>query len=211
MTFGCARLGAVKTFFERYRPHPWHGLTVGPSVPDVVHAYIEITPFDTIKWEIDKESGYLKVDRPQLSASLPPTLYGFVPRTYCGPRIAMLAGTPRGDGDPLDICVISERPINRSDVLLCARPVGGLLMVDAGEADDKIIAVLERDPVWSDARDLTDLPAALVDRLRHYFLTYKFKPGTEEQPVAIERVYGRDAAVRVLQASVEDYAERFGA
>ncbi|MEZ4390795.1 MAG: inorganic pyrophosphatase [Polyangiales bacterium] len=200
----------MKTFFERYRPHPWHGLSVGPSAPDVVHAYIEITPFDTIKWEIDKESGYLKVDRPQLSASLPPTLYGFVPRTYCGDRVARLAGVERGDGDPLDICVISERPINRSDVLLCARPVGGLLMIDGGEADDKIIAVLDKDPVWSAARDLADLPPALVDRLRHYFVTYKLKPGSGEQPVDIARVYGRDDAARVLAASVEDYVERFG-
>lgn len=200
----------MKTFFERYRPHPWHGLSVGPSAPDVVHAYIEITPFDTIKWEIDKESGYLKVDRPQLSASLPPTLYGFVPRTYCGDRVAKLAGVERGDGDPLDICVISERPINRSDVLLCARPVGGLLMVDGGEADDKIIAVLDKDPVWSAARDLDDLPPALVDRLRHYFLTYKLKPGSGEQPVDIARVYGREDAAKVLAASVDDYLERFG-
>lgn len=200
----------MKTFFERYRPHPWHGLSVGPSAPDVVHAYIEITPFDTIKWEIDKESGYLKVDRPQLSASLPPTLYGFVPRTYCGDRVAKLASVERGDGDPLDICVISERPINRSDVLLCARPVGGLLMVDGGEADDKIIAVLDKDPVWSAARDLDDLPPALVDRLRHYFLTYKLKPGSGEQPVDIARVYGREDAAKVLAASVDDYLERFG-
>lgn len=200
----------MKTFFERYRPHPWHGLAVGPRAPEVVHAYIEITPFDTIKWEIDKETGYLKVDRPQLLASLPPTLYGFIPRTYCGPRIAQLAGAERGDGDPLDICVLSERPINRSDVLLSARPVGGLLMIDHGEADDKIIAVLDKDPVWSEARDLKDLPPALIDRLRHYFLTYKWRPGTSDPPVTIDRVYGADEAARVLAASVEDYNERFG-
>lgn len=200
----------MKTFFERYRPHPWHGLAVGPRAPEVVHAYIEITPFDTIKWEIDKETGYLKVDRPQLLASLPPTLYGFIPRTYCGPRIAQLAGAERGDGDPLDICVLSERPINRSDVLLSARPVGGLLMVDHGEADDKIIAVLDKDPVWSEARDLKDLPPALIDRLRHYFLTYKWRPGTSDPPVTIDKVYGADEAARVLAASVEDYNERFG-
>lgn len=199
----------MKTFFERYRPHPWHGLAVGPKVPEVVNAYIEITPFDTIKWEIDKESGYLKVDRPQLLASLPPTLYGFIPRTYCGERIAKLAGTERGDGDPLDICVLSERPINRSDVLLNARPVGGLVMIDNGEADDKIIAVLDKDPVWSEARDLVDLPSALIDRLRHYFLTYKWKPGTSEAPVKIDRVYGAADAARVIAASVEDYTERF--
>jgi inorganic pyrophosphatase len=202
---------AVRTFFERYRPHPWHGLPVGPAVPDVVNTYIEITPFDTVKWEIDKETGYLRVDRPQRWNSLPPTLYGFIPRTYCGPRVAAMAGTERGDGDPLDVCVISERPIDRSDVILRARPLGGLLMVDAGEADDKIIAVLDGDAVWGDAKDLGDLPRALVDRLRHYFLTYKLVPGSGEQPVDIAKVYGRAEAVKVLQASIDDYAERFGA
>lgn len=202
---------AVRSFFERYRPHPWHGLPVGPAVPDVVNTYIEITPFDTVKWEIDKETGYLRVDRPQRWNSLPPTLYGFIPRTYCGPRVAGLAGTERGDGDPLDVCVISERPIDRSDVILRARPLGGLLMVDAGEADDKIIAVLDGDAVWGDAKDLADLPRALVDRLRHYFLTYKLVPGSGEQPVDIAKVYGRAEAVKVLQASIDDYAERFGA
>lgn len=200
----------MKAFFERYRPHPWHGLPVGPRVPELIHAYIEITPFDTVKWEIDKETGYLRVDRPQASNSLPPTLYGFVPRTYCGAKIAQLAGTERGDGDPLDICVLSERPINRADILLHARPVGGLLMVDHGEADDKIIAVLDQDPVWGAARDVSDIPSALVDRLRHYFLTYKWKPGEKEPPVTIEQIYGAARAAEVLQASIDDYADRFG-
>lgn len=201
----------MKAFFERYRPHPWHGLPVGPQVPDLLNAYIEITPFDAVKWEIDKETGYLRVDRPQASNSLPPTLYGFVPRTYCGERVAKLAGTERGDGDPLDICVMSERPINRADILLHVRPIGGLLMVDGGEADDKIIAVLDQDPAWGAARDIGDVPRALVERIRHYFLTYKWKPDAEAPPVTIERIYGREDAVAVLSASMEDYAERFGA
>jgi inorganic pyrophosphatase len=201
----------MKAFFERYRPHPWHGLPVGPKAPELLHAYVEITPFDTVKWEIDKETGYLRVDRPQASNSLPPTLYGFVPRTYCGERIARLAGTERGDGDPLDICVLSERPINRADILLDARPVGGLLMDDHGEADDKIIAVLDQDPAWGNARDIGDVPTSLVDRLRHYFLTYKWKPDDAAPPVRIERVYGATEAHHVIAASVEDYAERFGA
>jgi inorganic pyrophosphatase len=183
---------------------------VGPAVPEVVNTYIEITPFDTVKWEIDKETGYLRVDRPQASNSLPPTLYGFVPRTFCGQRVAALAGTERGDGDPLDICVFSERPINRADVLLHARPVGGLLMVDRGEADDKIIAVLDHDPAWGEARELTDLPTALIDRLRHYFLTYKWRPGEGSEQVSIPRVYGAADAAKVLAASIADYDERFG-
>jgi inorganic pyrophosphatase len=201
----------VKAFFERYRPHPWHGLPSGPRVPELLNAYIEITPFDAVKWEIDKETGYLRVDRPQASNSLPPTLYGFVPRTYCGERVAKLAGTERGDGDPLDICVMSERPINRADILLHVRPIGGLLMVDGGEADDKIIAVLDQDPAWGAARDIGDVPRALVERLRHYFLTYKWKPDASSPPVVIETIYGVEQAVAVLNASIEDYNDRFGA
>lgn len=201
----------MKTFFERYRPHPWHGLPVGPNPPEVVSAYIEITPFDTVKFEIDKETGYLHVDRPQAFNSLPPTLYGFIPRTYCGEGVAALAGTERGDRDPLDVCVLSERPINRADILLRARPVGGLLMIDDGEADDKILAVLDEDPVWGGARDIAEIPASLVERLRHYFLTYKWKPGEKgDEQVSIDRVYGAETAAKVIEASVADYDGRFG-
>src|SRR5258708_1560539 len=131
--------------FYRFRPHPWHGLETGINAPRVVNAYIEITPFDSIKYEIDKATGYLRVDRPQRGSATPPTLYGFIPRTYCAARVAGIsaAGVTRADGDPLDICVISERAITRSEILLNARVVGGIEMVDDGEADDKIVAVLE--------------------------------------------------------------------
>jgi inorganic pyrophosphatase len=196
--------------FHRYRPHPWHGLSPGLAPPVRVRAYIEITPSSSVKYEVDKESGYLMVDRPQASNALPPCPYGFIPRTWCGPRIARLAGVEKGDGDPLDICVISERTIESSDILLNARVVGGLLMVDRGEADDKIIAVLDRDPVWSAVTDLEQLPKALVDRLRHYFLTYKLDPDGG-QPVTIDAVYGAERAQLVVTTAIEDYEEAFGA
>ena len=189
--------------FSAFRPHPWHGVDSGPDAPEVVTAYIEITPYSTVKYECDKGSGFLKVDRPQRMNALPPTLYGFVPRTYCGAGIAALAGAARGDGDPLDICVISERTIDRADILLRARVVGGLLMVDNGEADDKIVAVLEGDAVWGDIRELASLPAALVARLRHYFETYKLEPG--KNPVRIHEVYGRERALKVVRTSLADY------
>ena len=100
--------------YSRWRPHPWHGLSVGPDAPRVVHAYIEITPFDSVKYEVDKESGYLRVDRPQRYSSQVPTLYGFVPQTYCASRVQALSPTSsQGDGDSLDICVLAERPITR--------------------------------------------------------------------------------------------------
>ncbi|GDX83623.1 inorganic pyrophosphatase [Deltaproteobacteria bacterium] len=189
--------------FAAFRPHPWHGLDPGPDTPGVVTAYIEITPYSTVKYEVDKVSGFLKVDRPQRMNALPPTLYGFVPRTYCGSGIAKLAGTDRGDGDPLDICVLSERTIDRADIILRARVVGGLLMVDKGEADDKIVAVLEGDAVWGEVTELDALPPALVARLRHYFETYKLEPG--KNPVRIEAEYGRERALEVIRTSLSDY------
>ncbi len=197
--------------FHRYRPHPWHGLEPGPDPPRVVLAYIELTPFDLVKYEIDKQTGFLRVDRPQRSSSTPPALYGFVPRTWCGERVRALSpGADRGDGDPLDVCVISERPIRRAEVLLDARVVGGLRMIDGGEADDKIIAVLEGDDLYRDVRSVDALPPVLVERLRHYFETYKLVPG-EPADVRIEDAYGPEHAFAVVEAALADYAEEFGA
>src|SRR3954466_11577848 len=106
--------------FYRFRPHPWHGLEPGLGAPAVVTAYIEITPFDTMKYEIDKSTGYLKVDRPQRRSAQPPTLYGFIPRTYWPVRVpgVELVGVETADGDPLDICVISKPPITRKQSFL---------------------------------------------------------------------------------------------
>jgi inorganic pyrophosphatase len=194
----------------QWRPHPWHGLAVGEDPPRVVWAYIEITPYDLVKYEVDKQTGYLRVDRPQRTSASPPTLYGFIPRTYCAERVAALSpGSQRGDGDPLDICVVSERPIARAEVILSARVVGGFRMVDAGDADDKIIAVLRSDAIWGEATQIADLPAALIERLRHYFLTYKLVPG-EPNRVTIEEVYDADHAQRVVEAAIADYSAEFG-
>ena len=180
-------------------------------MPRIVNAYIEITPFDLMKYEVDKASGYLQVDRPQRTSSQPPSLYGFIPQTYCGERVRRLAeGCERGDGDPLDICVISERPINHSEVLLRARVVGGLKIIDRGEADDKIVGVLEGDYVWGEAQELTDLPPALLERIEHYFSTYKLVPG-EPPRISITGRYGFDAAAQVIRAAIDDYLETFGA
>lgn len=196
--------------YLQWRPHPWHGLEVGPNPPAFVHAYIEITPFDSVKYEVDKVTGYLRVDRPQMTSSTPPTLYGFIPRTYCAERVRALApGATAGDGDPLDICVISERPIERAEVILNARVIGGLQMIDTGQADDKIIAVLHKDPIWGEIEEIQGLPEALVERLRHYFLTYKLYPGSKAN-ARIQRTYNRDFALQVVQAAMEDYQEAFG-
>ncbi len=199
----------MNTPLNRFRPHPWHGLDVGPKAPEVLNVFIEITPFDLMKYEVDKVSGYLRIDRPQRSSAQHPTLYGFVPRTYCHKRVAKLApASKRGDGDPLDICVLSERAIARNEILLRARVIGGLQMIDGGEADDKIIGVLENDYVWGAARNITDVPAVFVERLQHYFQTYKLVPG-QRSTARITKIYGREHALKVVRASMADYNEAF--
>ncbi|HFC12113.1 MAG TPA: inorganic pyrophosphatase [Anaerolineae bacterium] len=197
--------------FYRWRPHPWHGLEVGKNPPELVSAFIEITPFDAVKYEVDKMTGYTMVDRPQRSSAFPPTLYGFVPRTFCHDNVRALSpGSVKGDEDPLDICVFSERPINRGEIIISARVVGGLQMIDGGEADDKIIAVLENDQVWGDVTDVSELPDNLIKRLQHYFSTYKMIPGEKSQRVTVETIYGRDHALQVVEASIKDYELVYG-
>ncbi|MGM0600920.1 MAG: inorganic pyrophosphatase [Candidatus Rifleibacteriota bacterium] len=196
--------------FYRWRPHPWHGLDVGKNPPGHVQAYIEITPFDLVKYEVDKETGYMRVDRPQRTSSQPPAMYGFIPRTFCGPRVcSLLPSAKKGDGDPLDICVISERPIARAEVILNTRVLGGLPMIDHGEADDKIIAVLETDNMWAGVSDISELPPVLVDRIHHYFSTYKIIPGQEIE-TQIGKPYGCEHAEKVISAAMLDYLEQFG-
>jgi inorganic pyrophosphatase len=194
--------------FSRWRPHPGHGISPGPKPPELVQAYIEITPFDLVKYEIDKINGFLRVDRPQRTSSQPPSLYGFIPRTLCGPRVGKLTpGAQKGDGDPLDICVLSERPITAREILIKAKVIGGLTMLDGGEADDKIVAVLASDFVWGEVDDLGQLPGVLVERLRHYFSTYKLLPDTAPLPIT---PYDKARAHQVITAAMLDYHEVYG-
>jgi inorganic pyrophosphatase len=196
--------------FYKWRPHPWHGLDPGPLIPKVVNAYIEITPFDSVKYEIDKTTGYMRVDRPQRTSSQPPALYGFIPKTYCGKRVEKLSPKSiKADGDPLDICVISERPINRGEIIVQSKIIGGFQMLDNDEADDKIIAVLKNDNIWGHAKQLSDIPDMIVERLHHYFSTYKQILGQETKTL-IDNVYDIDHALEVVNASIEDYKDEFG-
>jgi len=205
--------GLEKLLGLMFQAHPWHGIPVGADAPAIVNVFIEIVPGDTVKYEIDKPSGHLKVDRPQQFSNVCPTLYGFLPQTYCGERVAALSQArtgreTRGDGDPLDVCILTENTFPRGDVLLRARPIGGLHVLDHDEADDKILAVLEGDLSYGQLRDIAELPHAQVDRLRHYFLTYKTLPG-EANAVEIPHTYGRDEAHEVIERSREDYRSRF--
>ena len=200
-----------------FAAHPWHGPAIGANAPRVVTSYIEIVPTDTVKYELDKATGILKVDRPQKFSNTCPSLYGFIPQTLCDAEVGRLCDektgrtNTNGDDDPLDICILTERNIPHGNILVQAVPIGGLLMVDGDEADDKIIAVLQGDDVYGGFTDLKECPAALIDRLRHYFLTYKQPPGTAEHIVEIARVYGPEEAHDVIRASQRDYEARFSA
>src|SRR4051812_3579209 len=198
-----------------YKRHPWHGVSIGEEAPRKVTAFIEIVPTDTVKYELDKATGHLKVDRPQKFSNVYPSLYGFIPQTYCGAETGAFCAerTGRsgiiGDGDPLDICVLSERDISHGDILVQAIPVGGLRMLDGNEADDKIIAVLEGDAVYGNWLEIEESPAALVERLKHYFLTYKQAPGPGAVRVEITHVYGREEAYEVIRRTQLDYEAKF--
>jgi inorganic pyrophosphatase len=181
-----------------------------------VTVYVELVPADGVKYEIDKHSGYLRIDRPQRFSVACPALYGFIPRTYCGDAVAAapVPGGPvvdRGDGDPLDVCVLTDRPVSHGDIVLDARPIGGLRMVERGEADDKIVAVLLDDPTYGDVRELAALPHAVVDRLRHYFLTYKAIPGDGTAAITVDPVYDSAQAHAVIRAAQTDYRRQFPA
>ncbi len=198
----------------RYKSHPWHGIDVGPEAPNVVTCFIEMVPSDTVKYEVDKVSGYLRLDRPQKYSNVVPALYGFLPLTYCGTRVAeaAMAKTGRddivGDKDPIDICVLTEKDITHGNILVKARPIGGFRMLDGNEADDKIIAVLYNDAVYGQFRDISDLPEIVVNRLKHYFLTYKDLPGNEAD-VEITHVYGVEEAREIIERSLDDYKSKF--
>jgi inorganic pyrophosphatase len=200
-----------------FQAHPWHGVTAGPRVPQLVNAYIEIVPTDPVKYELDKASGHLRVDRPQRFSSMCPTLYGFIPQTYCDVEVAELTAqrTGRqgieGDKDPMDICVLSEKTFAHGSFFLNARPIGGLRMIDGQQADDKIIAILESDLAYDYIGDIGDVPTGLVDRLKHYFLSYKQLPNEEKKKVEIVGVYDRAEALEVIARSLRDYKREFSA
>jgi inorganic pyrophosphatase len=199
-----------------YKLHPWHGVSIGAQAPTVVTAYIVIVPTDTVKYELDKTTGYLKIDRPQQFSSVCPTLYGLIPQTLCADRVGALCAerTGRadivGDGDPLDICVLTEKTMPRGDVWLHAIPIGGLRTIDRNAADDKIIAVLQHDARYGRWQDIQECPPALLDRLTHYFLTYKDIPYTMERRSEVLQVYGREEAHEVIRRSQDDYHTQFG-
>jgi inorganic pyrophosphatase len=206
----------LRDLFKLFQAHPWHGVTRGADAPETVNAYIEIVPTDAVKYELDKQSGHLRVDRPQRFSSMCPSLYGFIPQSYCGEQVAQLCaertGTSgiQGDGDPMDICVLTEKTFAQGNFFLHAEPIGGLRMIDGQQADDKIISVLQDDLAYGHIKNITECPKSLVDRLQHYFLSYKQLPGDAPRRVEIVDVYDKAEALDVIKRSFGDYCSKFG-
>ncbi|NLT95405.1 MAG: inorganic pyrophosphatase [Clostridia bacterium] len=200
---------------NKFIVHPWHGIPLGEKYPDIVNAFIEVTPSDTVKYELDKETGLLMIDRPQLFSNICPTLYGLIPQTYCGSRVAEICWTKFGrpdivgDGDPLDICVLTEKLVTQGNILLKAIPIGGIKLIDNNEADDKIIAVLKDDALYGEWRDISQCPKKVLERLEHYFLTYKRGPNSIKNKCEIIDIYGREEALNIIQLAHEDYKGEF--
>ncbi|MEZ4375215.1 MAG: inorganic diphosphatase [Polyangiaceae bacterium] len=170
--------------------HPWHDLPTHPD-PDSMdfYAVIEIPKGSKVKYELDKSSGLLRVDRVLHSSVIYPANYGFIPRTYCD------------DGDPLDVLVLSSEPVVPL-AMLVARPVGLMRMADEGKEDDKIVAVHVHDPAFADYFSVEELPRHTGSELRRFFQDYK---ALELKNVVVEKLEGADAAKRVLTGAIELY------
>jgi len=173
--------------------HPWHGVSYGQSAPRIVNAIIEIPQGSRAKYEIDKESGLLKLDRVIYSSFYYPCNYGFIPQTY------------GDDKDPLDILVITSLPV-QAMCLMEAKVVGVMQMVDSGDADDKIIAVAAKDPGVNHYNNIEELPKHFFDELRHFFEEYK---KLENKTVVVEEFGDKATALRIIEEAIQFYKENF--
>jgi inorganic pyrophosphatase len=171
--------------------HPWHDVPAGKNPPELINAIIEIPRGSRAKFEIDKETGLIKLDRVIYASMYYPLNYGFIPQTL------------GEDGDPLDIVVLTQVSV----VPLCLIPskvIGVMQMIDRGEADEKIIAVAEQDPSVSNIADIADLPNHLISELRHFFENYKT---LENKKVVINEFLPRAEAFTVIERSLAHYAK----
>ena len=173
--------------------HPWHGASYGKQQPQIVNALIEIPQGSRTKYEIDKETGLLKLDRVIYSSFHYPVNYGFIPQTL------------GHDGDPLDILVLCSQSIQPL-CLVEATVIGNMQMIDTGEEDDKIIAVATKDPSVNHYKDISELPRHFITELRNYFEQYKV---LENKEVQIEEFQDKEAAYNIIKESVELYKQKF--
>ena len=169
--------------------HPWHEISFGENAPDLVNAVIEIPKDCQLKYELDKDSGMLKLDRVLYSAVHYPGDYGFIPRTLWS------------DGDPLDIIILTGRPVVPL-TLAEVRPIGVFKMIDGGEEDDKILAVYECDPRFKEFRDITDVPEHTLIEIKHFFESYKHLQGKTCKILKMENAV---AAKQVIEKAIEMY------
>ncbi len=173
--------------------HPWHGVSYGDHAPRIVNAIIEIPQGSRAKYEIDKPTGLLKLDRVIYSSFYYPVNYGFIPQTY------------GDDKDPLDILVITSLPVTPL-CLMEAKVMGVMQMIDSGDADDKIIAVAAKDPSVNHYNNLEELPKHFFEELRHFFEEYK---KLENKTVVVEEFGDKTTALKVIEEGIAFYKENF--
>lgn len=173
--------------------NPWHDVDLGEKIPTEFPAVIEVPKGSKNKYELDKATGLIRVDRVLYSSVQYPANYGFIPRTYCEDR------------DPLDVLVLGQEPVVPLS-LLVARPIGLMKMRDQGEADDKIIAVHVHDPEYNHYRDVAELPPHRMMEVKRFFEDYK---ALENKSVVVDRVLGQSEAARIIHEAVKLYRETF--
>lgn len=169
--------------------NPWHDIEMGAKAPEVVTALIEIPKGSKTKFELDKDSGLLKVDRVLHSAVHYPAHYGFIPQSFCD------------DKDPLDVLILGQAEVYPLS-LIEVRPIGYMGMIDGGEGDDKVIAVHKDDPYMKEINDISDLPQHLVKEIKHFFETYK---DLEGKKVEIKGFFGKAEAHKIVLEAKELY------
>ena len=174
--------------------HPWHGAHYGENAPLAVNAVIEISQGSRAKYEVDKPTGLLKLDRVIYSSFHYPINYGFIPQTL------------GQDGDPLDILVFCSQPIQPL-CLVEANVIGNMQMIDQGQVDDKIIAVASKDPSVNHYQKMEDLPQHFLLELRNFFEQYKV---LENKKVAIDNFQDKETACTIIQSAIDFYKESFG-
>lgn len=171
----------------------WHDISKSRVSPEKFVCVIEISKGSQCKYELDKETGRLLLDRVLYTSTHYPQNYGFIPLTYAG------------DNDPLDVLVLCSQPILPLTIVT-ARPIGAIKMIDSGEIDEKIIAVLDNDPMYADYKSVHDLPTHTFNEIRHFFQVYKSLEGKE---TVVHQVQDRAAAIRMIEKSIEHYKEVF--